>query len=274
MISIMTNTAAMTGLKTLNLTNLDLFKSLERLSTGRRINRGADDPSGLIAAERFNAEQVTIEKQLQMMERESAYLAAKDGAHEAISDKMVELDGLVVQAANSAGLTEGERGAIQMEIDSIVKSIDFAADTTYFNGEKLLEGVSSRTLGRASVTIPGEGGASETISYSLADIMSGGQLDLKSGRLEFTQAAVKAAGSSVSFTRGAIGTRMTDIDSESRELQVRLEGVAASKSSIMDTDFARETANLVRTQVLQQAALYTTQMAIGQNANIALALLG
>lgn len=273
MISIATNLPALRGINTLNLSTRQLYSTFEKLATGRRINRAADDPSGLAAADQLRAREAQIEQQLKAMEMESARLAARDGAYDAVGEMMLDLEGLVVTAANSAALSDGEREAMQIEIDSIIKSIDYVAASSRFKGDLVLEGVSSHSLGQITLLVDDGSGGQVSKTYSLADLATGGELDIRSGDLDRAQSVVRAATGSISSTRGAIGNRMKDLESQARTLAAEREGVADARSKILDADFALETANLVRNQVLQQAALFTTQLALEQNASVALSLL-
>lgn len=274
MISIASNIPALRSVNTLNASTRALYSTFEKLATGRRINRTSDDPAGMLVSDHLRTRQVEIEQQLKSMEQESARLSARDGAYDAVGEMMLDLEGLVVTAASTATMTDGEREAIQMEIDSIVKGIDYAATTSRFNGDLVLEGVSSRTLGDISIEVDDGQGGTTTRTFSLSDLATGGSLALGKGDMTFAQSVAKAASEEVSSMRGAIGNRMKDLDSRARTLTAEMEGVAHARSQILDADFAAETANLVRNQVLQQAALYTTQMAMNHNAGIALSLLG
>ncbi|MCC6678765.1 MAG: hypothetical protein IT436_16660 [Phycisphaerales bacterium] len=273
MISIASNITALRSVNTLNSSTRALYATFEKLATGRRINRASDDPSGLMASDHLRARQAQIEQQIKAMEIESTRLTARDGAYDAVGEMMLDLEGLVVSAASTATMTDGEREAMQIEIDSIVKGVDYAAATTRFGGDLVLEGVSSRTLGEITLLVDDGQGGQVSRSFSLADLATGGELALKSGDMTFAQSVAKAATGEVASMRGAIGNRMKDLDSQARTLTSELEGVVKARSQILDADFAAETANLVRNQVLQQAALYTTQMALTQNAGIAMSLL-
>lgn len=274
LISIATNLPGLRSVNALNQSTRALYSTFEKLATGRRINRASDDPSGMISAEHLRARQAEIEEQLKSMEMESSRLASRDGAYSAVGDLMLDLEEAVVSAASTGTMTEEERAQHQRDIDSIIQSIDFVAATSRSGGDLLLQGLSSESLGRMTLRVPDGSGGHTTKTYSLADLKTGGELDLSSGKLEFAQSIAHASGLSVSQSRAAIGNRMNDLDSQARTLTAELEGVVDSRSRIVDADFAAETANLVRNQVLQAAALYTAQMAIQQNAGVALALLG
>jgi len=120
--------------------NDKLNTSLERLSTGLRINRGADDPSGLIASEALRSEKTGIESAIDNAERASNIIGTAEGGLSEISSLLNELQGLVSEAANSGGLSSDEVEANQLQVDSILSTINRLANNTSFQGQKLLDG--------------------------------------------------------------------------------------------------------------------------------------
>jgi flagellin len=117
-----------------------LTATLERLSTGYRINRGSDDPAGLIVSENLRGEMRGISAAISNGERAGQFVNVAEGALQEISDMLVEVQGLVGQSANEAGMSAEERDANQLQIDSILSSIDRIANATSFQGTKLLNG--------------------------------------------------------------------------------------------------------------------------------------
>jgi flagellin len=99
----------------------------------------------MIAGQSLAAEQRAIEKQVESLERELARLGAVDGAYSVVADLLIELNGLVVQAANRAGMTEGELEALQTEADSILQTLDHLAATSVHAGERILSAAPPRT---------------------------------------------------------------------------------------------------------------------------------
>src|SRR5262249_53083265 len=142
-----TNVGVMIGLSAINRANREWNTSLERLARGKRINRASDDPAGLVVSEKMATELRAIEKEMDRSEFEEKRLGAIDGAQSALSDLLVDLNGLVVESANRGGMSESERGANQMEADSILRAIDHVAATTTFGGQKIIEYLDSRGLG-------------------------------------------------------------------------------------------------------------------------------
>lgn len=140
MTRINTNVASLIAQNNLQRTNDNLQVRLQRLSTGLRINRGADDPAGLIVSERLRAEIKGVEQAIDNAERASNVIATAEAALAEVAALLNSIKGLTVEAANTAGLSREEIEANQLEIDSAIQSISRIANTTSFAGLKLLNG--------------------------------------------------------------------------------------------------------------------------------------
>ena len=141
-----TNIPAIRAVHRLEVNHADLNLRLERLATGLRINRARDDPAGLIVSEILRSEMRGIRQAIANSKRASQVMATAEGAMNEVSALLLDLQGLIVEAANEAGLTDSEVAANQLSIDSILDSIDRIADTTKFAGKKLLDGTMAYTL--------------------------------------------------------------------------------------------------------------------------------
>ena len=135
-----TNVASQIAQRVLGNNNQGLNQSLERLSTGLRVNRGKDDPAGLIASENLRAEKTSIGKAITNAERADQVVNIAEGGLDEISGLLNELQALVTETANSAGLSGEEKEANQLQIDSILQTIDRVAAATSFQGTRLLNG--------------------------------------------------------------------------------------------------------------------------------------
>jgi len=140
MTRINTNVPALTAVNNLTANNQSLTRSLERLSSGLRINRGADDPAGLIASESLRSEIRGISTAISNSERAINVISTADAALGEVSSLLLELKELVVETANDAGLSNDEIEANQQQVDSLLVAIDRIANSTQFNGKRLLDG--------------------------------------------------------------------------------------------------------------------------------------
>lgn len=135
-----TNVSSLIAQRVLGSQNNALTKSLERLSTGYRINRGADGPAALIASEKLRSEKASLTAALSNAERADQIVNVAEGGLQEISALLTELQSLVSESANDAGLSTEEKEANQLQVDAIIQTIDRIAATTSFEGSKLLNG--------------------------------------------------------------------------------------------------------------------------------------
>ncbi len=153
MTSINTNVPSMIAARALGFQNKHLVTSLERLSTGLRINRGKDDPAGLIASENLRASMNAIGAAIKNAQRAEQVVNVAEGALAEISNLIVELQSLVGASANEAGTSKEEKDANQLQIDSILQTIDRLANSTSFLGVKLLNGNFDYTTSGVTATL-------------------------------------------------------------------------------------------------------------------------
>lgn len=230
---ILGSTGFFSGLRTLQNHQKSVATSLERLATGKRINRAGDDPSGLQAAEQLKFRQRTIEKKLDAFEREEYRLGAREGGLGVIQDSLLELSGLVVQGANTGALGEGELDAIGVQVQGVLDGITHVVTNTFFGGEQILAG-----------DTPDLGGLVEALAKDP----------------ESAQKIVDGAIDAVATKRAAIGARVNAIGHERNALLGEQESNAGALSSIEDTDYAKEASELVRSQILEQATIKAIQI--------------
>lgn len=265
MISPLSGSSFMIGQRGLRSAQAIVEQAIERLATGKRINRAADDPSGLIAADGLTAQIKKIEKALEALDQEEARLGATEGSLSVVTDLLHELNGIVVTAANKDAMSPEELEGLQMQADEILKAMDFIGNTAVFKGEKLFDTLFSTSLGRTDATVSDGAGGLETVEAVLGSIRSGGLLNLIDGDLEGAQDSVDAALKSITARRGAIGTRIADqIAPERGQLLAELENSEAARSHIVDADIASEMSNLIRGQILEQASI--SALLIGRQA--------
>jgi flagellin len=135
-----TNVSSLIAQNVLAQNNQSLSTSLERLSTGLQINTGADNPSGLIAVESFNQENTGLTTALANAGQAGNVVGTAEGGLSEISNLLTQLQGLVGQAANTGALSSSEIGADQLQVDSILNTINRIAANTTFEGTNLLDG--------------------------------------------------------------------------------------------------------------------------------------
>ena len=231
----------------------DLFETTKRLSTGKRINSGKDDPAGLISSEQLKAEIKALEAQTRSLRRADSNVRISEGHASQLSSLFGDLDALVIASANTAGMSDEEIAANQMQIDSTVESI------RRFGGDAV------NSLGGFNMPHGGNEAAASAINGAIAtalSVQSGGANDLASGNFEAASTALRAAMTSVATVRGQLGSfQKNNIGPQVRSNQITIENLTASRSRIVDADFAVETSKLNRLTVLVAAGFKTLKIA-------------
>ena len=207
--------------------NKGMAQSLQRLSTGYRINRGADDPAGLIASENLRAEKSAINSAITNSQRADQVVNVAEGGLQEVSNMLVELQGLVGATANEAGVSQEERDANQLQIDSILQTIDRIANATSFQGTKLLNGnfdytvsgqddavLSDVTVNAAKLAADG---TARTVTITVLQSAQTGAVFLSTGATNFDNLGSGEVSFEITGTKGvqqftfASGTSQTDI---------------------------------------------------------------
>src|SRR5436190_6478738 len=135
-----TNVSSLIAQRVLKRNNDNLNTSLQRLSTGLKINTGADNPAGLIASENLKAEQAGITQAIDNAGRANNIIGTAEGGLGEVSNLLTQLQSLVNQSANTGGLSKEEVDANQLQVDSILSTVNRLAQSTSFQGTKLLNG--------------------------------------------------------------------------------------------------------------------------------------
>ena len=229
MTRINTNVQSLIAQRVLGQNNNNLGGSLERLSTGLRINRGKDDPSGLIASQNLRATQAGLSSAIKNAERADQVVNIAEGGLNEVSALLTELQSLVTQSANDAGLSSAEKDANQLQIDSILQTIDRVAGSTAFQGDKLLNGnrdyatqdvsavVSDFTVNASKLEFGQTVDVEVTVTAS-AQVggfflqFGAGQIDLTDANSEFVLEIAGTEGSrEVSFASGTTVAEIADV---------------------------------------------------------------
>ena len=140
MTRINTNVQSLVARNTLRQSNASLEQSLTRLSTGLRINTGKDDPAGLIASENLRSDITSIQRAITNTDRANQVIATADSALGRVSSLLNDIRGLVTESANSGALSDEQLAANQLQVDSSLEALNRIAQTTTFQGRRLLDG--------------------------------------------------------------------------------------------------------------------------------------
>jgi flagellin len=294
MISINTNTQSLFAQRALGNNTFDLQKSIERLSTGYRINRAGDDAAGLSIAQGLTSDIRGTQMAKRNVGDGISAIQTAEGAIAVIQDNMQRIRELVIQGINGTNSSD-EADALQREINERVNTIDEISQATKFNGITLLYDNNAATANISLQTGSNDGDttaitlrravtANAGIEVDIAQARTGTTADagsmvegtassfvLQGIHLGVTGMGVDSAGgvtsnntatvsdidqviNNLSRMRSYLGAVQNSLESKSEYLDISAENASASLSRIQDVDVASESSNLVRNQILQQTA--------------------
>jgi flagellin len=232
-------------------------KSMEKLSSGKRINRAGDDAAGLAIAEKLGQALRGLEQGMENIYDGFSMSQVADGGLSQVTDNLGRMRELAMTSANGT-LNQEQRDAVNAEYESLKSEITRISASTEFNGTKLLDG----SAGEVDIAVGQDPGSADgTISLDFSANMDAASLGLESSSVDGADPAnalaamddLEAALASVSSHRADIGASSNRLMSAHQGLAVAVENTYAAQSRIMDVDYAKETAELTRTQILNQA---------------------
>jgi flagellin len=283
-ITIGNNIASLQAQRKLSVSTQSLERVYERLSSGQRINKAADDAAGLAIADSLRAQQRVAAVAIRNANDGVSTIAIADGALSEIGSTLTRLAELAEQSANGV-FSVVQRSALQNEFVSLASEIERIAVTTTFNGVKLLSGGGNITLqvgfDSASTSqieirnVQGtltDLGLASTNQSALIYSISGSTIELGQSAARQALDAVNSAISSLAATRGTLGAAESRLRVAITNLSVSLENSAAAESRIRDADVSADAAELTRLGILQQAGAAVLAQA-NQQPSIALSLL-
>jgi flagellin len=192
-----TNVSSLIAQRVLARNNNQLNQSLQRLSTGLKINSGADNPAGLIASENLRAEKAGISQAIDNAGRANNIIGTAEGGLSEVSSLLTELQSLVGQAANTGGLSKEEVAANQLQVDSILATVNRIAQSTAFQGKKLLNGnYAYTTSGVASTSF-------DNVRINAARVPDGGTVNV------VIQVTTSAQTGDITYTGGGLTDNVT-----------------------------------------------------------------
>jgi len=261
-----TNVSALNAYRNLSNTQNDLSKSLEKLSSGLRINRAADDAAGLAISEGLRAQLNGLNVAARNAQDGISVIQTAEGALTEVHAILQRVRDLAVQAGNDSNNTES-RAAIKAEIEALGDELTRVAESTNFNGIKLLNG------DNASLTFQVGAGSEATedqIAVTLEDFAGLGAtikaLDVSTAAAALTSIqAVDTEITTTSTARANLGAAQNRLESTINSLNVASENLSAAESRIRDTDMASEMVKFTASNILSQAG--TAMLAQANQAN-------
>jgi flagellin len=255
--TINTNVNSLNAQRNLNTSQMSLATSMQRLSSGLRVNSARDDAAGLAIADRMNAQIRGINVAIRNANDGISLAQTAEGALATITDALQRMRELAVQAQNGSNGT-GDRANLDTEYQALSSEITRIAAQTKFNGTAIV----GASAGAQVFQVGPNGGDTLTITTTTVTTVAGG---LTTAALASTAlGAIDTALDTVNTSRATYGAAMSRFSYAVSNLAISGENQSAARGRIMDADFAAETANLSRSQILQQAGTAMVSQANAQ----------
>ena len=273
-----TNVNSIFAQRSLGKSQNNVAKSLQRLTTGRRINSAADDAAGLAISTKFTSQIRGLEQAQRNANDGISMLQTAEGAMEQMSDVMVRMKELAVQSSNGT-LSNSERSFLNTEFKALSGELDRIADSTKFNGRGLLNGSASSGI---TFQVGINNTAADKITVSISDIGTdklGGGAKLSAASVSTAAKSQTALGtidtaiSELANVRSKLGASQNRLNVTIDNIGSTIENMSASNSRIRDVDVAKESASLTKNQILVQAGVSILAQA-NQSPQVALSLIG
>jgi flagellin len=271
------NLTAMNSNRMLGLTTASQAKSTEKLSSGYKINRAADDAAGLAISEKMRRQVRGLTQASANAQDGISAVQTAEGALNEVHDMLQRMNELAVKAANGTNQSE-DQSYIQSEVDALISEIDRVSQTTTFNEKSLLDGSWSTGV---NLQVGTEGTSGNRISVSINAMSAGGIgiSSLSTSGVKSESAAqnaistIKAAISSVSKQRSDLGAIQNRLEHTINNLDNVAENTTSAESAIRDTDMATEMVKYSNANILSQAGQAMLAQANQSNQGV-LSLLG
>jgi flagellin len=268
-----TNVMSLNSQRSLNRSQHSMNSALERLSSGLRINRAKDDAAGMAISERFSSQIRGLNQAVRNANDGISLVQTAEGATQEIGNMLQRMRELAVQSSNET-YSASDRASLNDEYHALANEIRRITDVTEFNGTTLLG--SANTV---SFQVGWENGANNVITVSTVDVASAGTGSVGAVISTTTHISTATKANSliaqvdnsinkISELRADFGAVQNRLESSVRNMENVVENQSAARSRIRDADFAAETAELTRTQILQQAGVAMLAQANGLPQNV------
>ncbi|KAA0563073.1 flagellin Hag [Bacillus sp. CH30_1T] len=250
------NIAALNTYRQLNSANGAQGKSMEKLSSGLRINRAGDDAAGLAISEKMRAQVRGLDQAQRNSQDAISMIQTGEGALNETHAILQRMRELAVQSSNDTN-TADDRAEIQLEITDLIDEVDRIATTTQFNSQNLLDATGGTT---GTFTFQIGSNDSQTLDVAFADMQAaalgidGIDLSVDSGTSSTAIATIDDAIKLVSDERSQLGAKQNRLEHTINNLGTSSENLTAAESRIRDVDMAKEMMNQTKNSILSQAS--------------------
>jgi len=254
-----TNLASQNAQRNLSGTQSQLGTAIQRLSSGLRVNSARDDAAGLAIANRMSAQERGMNVAIRNANDGISLAQTAEGALGKVGDMLQRMRELAVQSANATN-TSADRDSLNEEFRQLADEVDRTLQSTRFNGQPIL----ADSAGALTFQIGANSGTNEQLTVTTANMATNGTITAVTGSTALITgtngnnaiamiSTLDTAINTVNSERATYGAVQNRFEAVIANLQVAVENQSAARSRIMDADFAKETAALTRTQILQQA---------------------
>jgi len=249
---IVNNIMAMNAHRQLTINQAGIHKSIEKLSSGLRINRAGDDAAGLAISEKMRGQIRGLKMAQKNAQDAISLIQTAEGALQEVHAILQRMRELAVQAASDTN-TQEDRNALQAEVDQLIQEIDRIAETTEFNTQKLLDG----SLPNLVFHIGANAGQNITFTIGAMDAATLGVDTVNIATQAGADSAIGTIDSAietVSLERANLGAHQNRLEHTIANLGVAIENLQAAESRVRDVDMAHEMMTFTKYQILQQAS--------------------
>jgi flagellin len=269
-LTVNTNLSAMSAANSLNTTQGNLSNTLSRISTGLRVTKAADDAAGSAVATNLSTQARSGKQAIRNSNDGVSVIQTAEAATKEVINILDRMRELAVQSSSET-LANGERDYINDEFDQLSNEIERIAQATEFNDIKLANGDHDALTVQVGVT----SGTESEIDITLGNISTTG-LNVETTDVDLTLASsaqtaidtIDTAIDSVNSIRASYGATQNRLDSAMSNMSTYVESLTGAASQIMDADYAHETAEMTRLQVMQQAGVAALGQAKGMNQSV------
>lgn len=247
MSTINTNIAALVAQQALVMSDRDRASAMEALATGKRVNSASDDAAGLAISNKLNTRVISLGQAIRNSNDGISMLQTADGASGEMTNMLVRMRELAVQYRNGTN-TSDDKDALNLEYQELRAQIQQISTNTQWNGDKIIGG------DRATVSFQVGAGTGDQIAVTLKNMWTSGVATyIATGLSSATLADIDSAIKTVDEFRASMGATMNRLVYAADNSSSVMVNSAASRSRIVDTDYAQATAELARAQIIQQA---------------------
>jgi flagellin len=254
-VQIASNPGAIRALDNLFKTNQLLAKTIDRLSSGLRVQSSADDASGMAVSESMRAQKMSFQQAIRNANGGVAILQTAEAAFQSISDTLARMRELAVEAANSS-ITDTERGFLDTEFSDLVDEIDRIAAVTEFNDMKLLDGTSTSLTFQVGIrNSPADRIAASIDSQNATNLGVNDDAVATQTGAQSAIDEIDTALESLNTDRASIGANINSLTLAVTNLSSSVENLGMAMGNVRDADMGSQSAEFSRLQVLQQAGV-------------------